>query len=89
MATKMRDWLGEVVEQELGDALNWLRRAKSPEALLAAPNLPSPNANSSSVREFTVSKDFENLYSDDGSNLRVRYVRSHSEDKIVQLQDVS
>ncbi|KAF2089105.1 hypothetical protein K490DRAFT_64311 [Saccharata proteae CBS 121410] len=53
MAFPGKDWLGPMVEAEVGTAIEWMKSRES------RPDAPSQ-------------KDFEDLYEDDGSNLRIK-----------------
>jgi uncharacterized membrane protein len=81
-AAALTNWLGPLIEHDLKEAIEW----KEGVMLYSLLGL-IPTANSTTVRGFT-SKDFSNLFNDDGSSLSIRCRADARQPRIAQIVEV-
>ncbi|TKA57567.1 hypothetical protein B0A49_10738 [Cryomyces minteri] len=89
MAALMRDWLGPMVEKELGTALAW-KESQLPRTL---PAIKEENREDvTKIKQETKDENTRNsatpdnlYYEDDGSNLRIKLNFTHREQSAVQI----
>ncbi|KAK5012498.1 hypothetical protein LTR39_004122, partial [Cryomyces antarcticus] len=89
MAALMRDWLGPMVEKELGTALAW----KESQLSRALPAVKEENSEDViKIKQENRDENTRNAtapdnsyYEDDGSNLRIKLNFTHREQSAVQI----
>jgi hypothetical protein len=81
MAAAMKPWLAARIEHELKEAVEWKQRT------IEGQHDKTTVDNSATVRDYS-SKDFSNLFKDDGSSLSIRYHEPQNIALVVQIREV-